>query len=208
MVITLIGNIASGKSSLHDPLAARLGAIPIYADDLFQTSNPFAGDYLDDLQRWAFTNELWMTSARTKLLGKEVKKSKQKYLIDSGLAMSWAYTYSHFLVGHIDEREWKLYDELFHTLQPKPIAKGTIVRLRYSLPTLMSRLAKRGRDFELESYTPQYLSQIEQGISAYCDRHADQVIVIDEQEFPEFVEDHLTRNAILERVYNHVIARE
>lgn len=165
--LVIIGNVASGKSTATQIITKKIKAGKIDADDLFQTSDPFAKIYLENMSRWALTNELWLTVERVKLIQESLKHSKKDLVvIDSGLLMSWVYTYGHYLNGVISSDEWKLYEDIYTRLCSEVLNKMIVVRLRYDLPVLMNRLKKRGRQYELEFYTPEYLDQIEKGLVA------------------------------------------
>lgn len=168
-LLTIIGNIGSGKSTAMPLLLDSLQAKPLYADDLFQTTDPFAQPYLDDTPRWAFTNELWLTYQRSELLREHVRVSNgssQLTVVDSGLLMSWVYTYSHLLVKNISLDEWELYQTLYDHFSQAVLHESAVVRLQYSIDTLLERIQKRGREYELAYYTREYLEQVEQGLDA------------------------------------------
>ena len=163
--ITVIGNVASGKSTLVPVLARALEKKPVFADDLFQTRDPFRVKFFNDMSRWSLANELWLTKERVKLLTSYNSKDKG-VIIDSGLLMSWVYAYSHFETGKMDLDEWQLYSELYDVLSQDLLKEMVVVRLSFPIETLMKRLKKRGRKYELEFYNPAYLGEIESGIEA------------------------------------------
>ncbi|MCL4374420.1 deoxynucleoside kinase [Patescibacteria group bacterium] len=166
-LITLIGNIGSGKTTATPIIAQALNASILYADDLFQTANPFQQHYLDDMSRWALTTELWMTFERTKLLQRHLKQNpNQITVIDSGLLMSWVYAHSHYCDGVINPHEWKLYENLYHHLTKDVFYHSHVVFFSYSIATLKKRIKKRGRAYELKYYNTDYLNKIEKGLQA------------------------------------------
>ena len=67
-LITIIGPIASGKTTASQLLARALD-IPLLDADLFET-NPFLPSYIEDNARWAFTTELFFTTRRIKKLAR------------------------------------------------------------------------------------------------------------------------------------------
>lgn len=164
-MITIIGNIGSGKTTLTPLIAKILKAREVMADNLFQTIDPFRELYLNDLKRWALANELWLTLERVILVKKYLKKYEgKKLVVDSGLLMSWAYTYGHFLAGTMTPEEWQLYRRLFDKIAINLFASSLVIDLRCSVPTLMKRIKKRGRGFELKYYNVTYLQQIDNGL--------------------------------------------
>jgi deoxyadenosine/deoxycytidine kinase len=190
-ILTIVGNVASGKSSAVPLLARALQAKPIFADDLFQTIDPFAEDFLKDTPRWAFTNELWLTLERAKIMRRALDGQQTDWLVvDSGLLMSWVYTYSHYLVGKISLDEWKLYADLYDELTADLLGDMTVVMLQYKTETLLNRLKIRGRSYELEFYTRDYLEQLDMGLTELRIKLRAQlakVIIISEAEVADFV---------------------
>jgi deoxyguanosine kinase len=170
-IITIIGNVASGKTSAAPLIVEALGADFLDADTLFQTEDPFRELYLQNTRRWALTNELWLTMRRAELLEQAISMNSGKPLvIDSGLLMSWVYTYSHLAVGNISQDEWELYEKVYNSVTKNLLSELTVIHLNYSMPTLLKRLKQRGRDYELAYYTRDYLMQLESGLNALITR--------------------------------------
>lgn len=185
-MVTVIGNIGSGKTTLTPLIAKKLKARTVMADNLFQTVDPFRELYLNDLKRWALANELWLTLERVILVKKYLKQfQRHKLVVDSGLLMSWAYTHGHFLSGIMTKEEWQLYRRLFDRVAIGLFASSVVVALECSVETLMRRIKKRGRQFELEYYNPVYLSRIDKGLEKLKEklkRKGIKVVTISEQE--------------------------
>jgi len=164
-VVTIIGNIGSGKTTVTPVIAKAMKAKRVDADDLFQTVDPFREMYLKNIKRWALANELWLTLERVILIKKYFRERHDRRLvIDSGLLMSWAYTYGHFLAGTMTSEEWRLYRRLFDKIAINLFSSSVVVYLECPVATLMKRIKKRGRKFELEYYNPTYLRQIDRGL--------------------------------------------
>jgi deoxyadenosine/deoxycytidine kinase len=114
-IVTVVGNVGSGKSTAVPIIAEAIGANILFADNLFQTTNPFRENFLKNINRWAFTTELWMMVERIKLFNQYITENKNKRtVIDSGLLMSWVYTYGHFVNKIITKEEWQLYETIFN----------------------------------------------------------------------------------------------
>lgn len=191
-VITIIGNIGSGKSSALPIVAKHFKAQSIEADNLFQTTDPFAMDYLKDMQRWAFTNELWLTVERVKLICGEMETGKAKtVVIDSGLLMSWVYTFTHYTAGRLTKAEWDFFCELYDSQAACLLDNSMIIFMNYSIPTLLKRIAKRGREYELEYYSRAFLEELQQGLEALVKTLKSRGLTvreIKEEHVPDFVE--------------------
>ena len=206
--LVIVGNIASGKSTATKIIANELGLSYIDADDLFQTTDPFREVYLENMSRWAFANELWLTVERVKLIQEQqLQKTEEITVIDSGLLMSWVYTYSHYLNGVITPNEWKLYEELYNHLATHVLSSMMVVKLGYTVPTLMKRIQKRARQYELDFYTEDYLSQIDTGLKALDKVLAKKKIKtlhIAEESIADFESSVTGRDSLLTQVKAHI----
>lgn len=193
-IITIIGNVASGKSSAAPIVVDALRAEFLDADSLFQTECPFRDVFLQNPKRWALTNELWLTIERARLLREALPKlkDKQRLVVDSGLLMSWVYCYSHFLSGTMTKAEWDMYSELYELLTEELLDSMCVIMLCYATETLMKRLQRRGRQYELEYYTETYLQQLEKGLETLETLLKEKKIMtlaIEEKEIPDFVDN-------------------
>lgn len=199
--LTIIGNIGSGKSSAAEILSKSLDIPMIDADTLFQTIDPFAKPYLKDIKRWAFTNELWLTVERAKLIGQQANPDKFT-IVDSGLLISWMYVFSHRRAKNITLREWKFFRELYDHFAENFMSKTAVVCLRYSLPTLMSRIEKRGREFELKYYTPEYIADLNKGLielEKKLRKKRVPLLVIREKAVADFVEKKKDQKVLIQK---------
>ncbi len=77
--ITIIGNIASGKSTIAHFLAKQLDADLVMADELYKT-NPFFQNAVVDRSRWSLASDLWFLMKRVEM-AKELEK-KTEYSIN------------------------------------------------------------------------------------------------------------------------------
>ncbi len=191
ITIVLLGNIASGKTSVVKLLKKNFEADFIMADNLFQTKNPYRELYLKEMRTWAFKNETWMTMNRATLIDGLIKKSTHtRVFIDSGLPMSWVYAYSHFQNKVFTRLDWKLYQQIFTRCSMLTPGKFKVIYLDYKLPTLLKRLNKRGRAYELNYYNQTYLQQIRLGLQkliANFKRQKIEILTIKEKEFGDFL---------------------
>ncbi len=202
-VVVVVGNIGSGKSTVTPIVASGLNAKLIDADNLFQTTNPFRDRYLKHTKRWALANELWMTLERVRLLHHYRQYKRKNVVIDSGILMSWAYTYGHFLSGILSKEEWQVYKRLFDKLVDNAFGDLTVVALECSVETLLKRIKKRGRKFEIEYYTPIYLQRINRGLKELrqkLEREGARVTVFKEEDLKGLLNQEKIQAGVVERV--------
>jgi len=166
--ITVIGPIASGKTTASQLLAKSLG-LPLLDADLYET-NPFLEDYIVDTPRWAFTTELFFTLARIKKL-RQVKAmlKESSVVVDSGLIMSHhVYTKNHLVQGTMTAGEWEFFTRIIGDYQSDIPAPDIIIHVAASPTTQLQRIKARGRSFE-SGYTLEYLQNITDRLSEYAE---------------------------------------
>ena len=180
--ITIIGNIASGKSTLTRLLGQRLKAKQIPADSLFRV-NPFFPLALNDRSRWSLASDLWFFYERLKLERKIPHQLKSHHVIvDSGLPMSFVYARSRLISGYLTSNEWKLYKAIHDELLPTARFSDLIINLNTPVETILKRIKRRRRQFELRHYTAKYLLGLESSLAMVVKkliRHKVRLIDID-----------------------------
>lgn len=180
-IVTIIGNIGSGKTTLSVNLAKKLKAKLIKADNLYLT-NPFFPLTVRDRKRWSLASDLWFLNERARMLKKEVETKKQFVIIDCGLPISWTYSHSRIKSGYYIKDEWQLYQTYYRLLTKATPPIDILVDLIASSDLLMERIKKRGRDFEKKYFDVAYLESIANSLKQYKKRvltPATKIITID-----------------------------
>lgn len=164
--ITVIGNIAAGKSTLVRLLSKKMPAKEIPADSLFRV-NPFFPLALNDRQRWSLASDLWFLYERVKMTRKVPKfLNKGHVVVDSGLPMSYVYAKSRQLDGYLREVEWRLYQELHDEIVNGIQRSDKVVYLKAPIELILKRIKKRNRKFELKHYKAKYLQGLAMSLQA------------------------------------------
>ena len=151
--VAVAGNIGVGKSTLVEMLCVRLGWEPFYEP---VTENPYLEDFYNDMSAWSFHSQVFFLTHRLRShykLGQHPSSVVQDRSVYEDAEI---FAYNLFLQGHINQRDYQTYRALYETtsrLLPPP---DLVVYLRASVPTLMKRIERRGRDYE-RTITPEYL---------------------------------------------------
>lgn len=151
--VAVAGNIGVGKSTLVEMLCVRLGWEPFYEP---VTENPYLEDFYKDMGAWSFHSQVFFLTHRLRShykLGQHPNSVVQDRSVYEDAEI---FAYNLFLQGHINQRDYQTYRDLYETtsrLLPPP---DLVVYLRASVPTLLKRIASRGRDYE-RTITPEYL---------------------------------------------------
>jgi deoxyadenosine/deoxycytidine kinase len=79
------------------------------------------------------------------------------------------FAYNLFRQGLMDERDYSSYHELYLVLSELLPPPDLVIYLKASLPTLVSRISQRGRDYE-RRISPEYLSQLNELYDGWINR--------------------------------------
>ena len=154
--IAIAGNMGVGKSALTKLLSEKLGWEPFYeaVDD-----NPYLADFYKDMRKWAFHSQVFFLSRR--LRHHHQILSRPNSVIQDRTVYEDAEIFAENLYrqGHMGERDYRTYRELYEVLTMFLPPPDLVVFLRASVPTLKHRIARRGRDFEQDIPT-EYLEQL------------------------------------------------
>lgn len=197
-VISVIGNVASGKTTLARGLADKLPGFFLDCDPFVE--NPFLETYAKNRSRWALATELHFTLSRYKQLSQEFAKDRrQPIIIDSGLAMGiGVYVKQHLHAKTMTHDEYDLFRELTSILIPKEHFYPDIALFtKCSVSTCLHRVKDRGRDFE-KYYDTEYLTKLEQSLvelQANFHKHGVPVITLDSEDV-----DYRKSQAVIEAI--------
>ena len=154
--VAIAGNIGVGKSTLTGLLGQRLGWEPFYEA---VADNPYLADFYADMTRYAFHSQMFFLSRRL--------RHHRRLLDFPGSVVQDRSVYEDAEIfarllyeqGHIEERDYRTYRELYEVLVLFLPPPDLVVYLRASVPTLLQRISSRGREFE-RGITPEYLEQL------------------------------------------------
>jgi|TARA_R110000782_G_scaffold32346_1_gene78915 deoxyadenosine/deoxycytidine kinase len=188
MLISIAGNIGSGKTTLTTQLAKHYKWEPHFED---VDDNPYLNDFYNDMQRWSFNLQVYyMTSRISKI--QEIRKGK-KTVIQDRTTYEDAYIFAPNLhsMGLMTTRDFETYFSLFKLQESFITPPDLLIYLRASVPTLVSQIQKRGRDYE-ESIRLDYLKRLNERYEAWISTY-DQgkllIVDVDNNNFSEKAED-------------------
>ena len=145
MHIGIAGNIGSGKTTLTRMLSEHYGWTPKYEA---VTYNPYIEDYYKDIRRWSFNLEVYFLTQRFKDI-MEISKAEGTVIQDRTILEGvYIFAENNKDMGNISERDFNTYMELFHVMMAMVRLPDLLIYLKSSVPHLVSRIQKRGRDYE------------------------------------------------------------
>ena len=188
MHIAIAGNIGAGKTSLAELLAKHYKWEAHFEDVI---DNPYLDDFYNHMERWSFNLQIYFLKSRFQQLLK-IKESK-KLIIQDRTIYEDAHIFAPNLkaMGLMNQRDFKNYQELFELLESLIKGPDLLVYLRSSIPNLVNKIHKRGRDYE-NSISIDYLSRLNERYEAWIstyDKGEILVIDVDDLDFVEKKDD-------------------
>ncbi|HEX7588481.1 MAG TPA: deoxynucleoside kinase [Anaerolineae bacterium] len=154
--ITVAGNIGVGKSTLVEKLSARLGWEPFFEGVV---DNPYLADFYSDMAAWSFHSQIFFLGRRLKDLRRLMDFPSAVVQDRSVYEDAEIFAKNLYRQGFIGERDWASYHELYQALAELLPPPDLIVYLQAKVPTLLRRIALRGREYE-KAIAPDYLAQL------------------------------------------------
>ncbi len=156
LFIAVAGNIGAGKSSLTRLLAEQFTLKPFFesVDD-----NPYLSDFYADMPRWSFHLQIYFLANRFKT---------HKMIVETGMSViqdrsiyedAEIFARNLFEMERMTPRDYDTYVSLFKVMQEYLKPPDLLVYLKATTDTLVTQIAKRGRDFE-KSIERAYLEKL------------------------------------------------
>ena len=187
MVIVVGGMIGLGKSSVAEILGEHFGSEVFYesVDDnpilpLFYSSS----DEEIQAKRYPFLLQLYFLNTRFKSIKEALYHDNN--VLDRSIYEDWYFCKKNMELGRITELEMDIYDGLLNNMMqelaelPKK-APDLMVYLKGSFTTVLARINKRGRGYELDPALVEYYHHLWKDYDDWVMNHykASQVLVID-----------------------------
>lgn len=163
--VAVAGNMGVGKSSLTHLLVEALEGTPFYeaVDD-----NPYLTDFYQDMRQWSFHSQIFFLTSRL--------RSHREILSHPGTVVQDRSIYEDAEIfarnlyqrGNMADRDYHVYRSLYQEFVQFLPAPNLIVYLKASVPTLIERVLRRGRDFERD-VSPLYLQQLNELYDAWIE---------------------------------------
>lgn len=178
MYIAIAGNIGSGKTSLTEILAERLGASANYED----TDNPYIEDFYEDMNKWSFNLQVYFLAKRLRE-ALEMQRRDENIVQDRTIYED-AYIFAANLhdSGLMSTRDHDTYMKIFELSHDLIRLPDVLIYLRASVPTLVSQIQRRGRIYEM-SIQEEYLQRLNERYEDWINNiYKGRVLVVDVDE--------------------------
>lgn len=188
MHIAIAGNIGSGKTTLTGLLAKHFGWQPHYED---VETNPYLPSFYEDMQRWSFNLQIYFLNSRFRQVI-DIRNSGKTVVQDRTIYED-AYIFAPNLhaMTLMTTRDFDNYVQLFELMSSFIQPPDLLIYLRASVPTLVSQIQKRGRDYE-NSIRIDYLKSLNDRYENWIEKYSLGkllIIEVDNLNFSEKPED-------------------
>ncbi len=195
--LTIAGNIGVGKTTLTRLVSEKFGWKAFYERVI---NNPYLDDFYSDMHRWSFNLQVYFLSRRfmdqRKISESEIPCVQDRSIYED----AEIFAYILHKQGYMSDRDYENYRDLFYTMTEYLRKPDLIIYLRASTWTLITRIRKRGRDFE-QRITKEYLFELNEAYDRWIENAQKDFAIItinaDELDFEKNPEE-------LEKVYRQI----
>ncbi|CAI8214872.1 MAG: Deoxyadenosine/deoxycytidine kinase [Flavobacteriaceae bacterium] len=196
MYFAIAGNIGAGKTSLAKLLSEHYGWEAHFEDVI---DNPYLDDFYNHMERWSFNLQVYFLNSRFRQL--EIFKSSENSFIQDRTIYEDANIFAPNLhaMGLMNQRDFNNYQSLFSLMESMVKGPDMLIYLRSSIPNLVSKIHKRGREYE-NSISIEYLSRLNERYEAWISTYdKGKLLVVDVDEI-DFVENKEDLGKIIEKI--------
>lgn len=199
MHIGVAGNIGSGKTTLTRMLVERYGWTPKYES---VTYNPYLEDYYKDIPRWSYNLETYFLAQRFKDL-LEISRSEDVIIQDRTILEGvYIFVANNLDLGNLSKRDHDTYMQLFNLMMSMVKMPDLLIYLRSTVPYLVSKIQKRGREYE-QSMSLEYLSGLNERYERWISGYSGNLLVVDADEL-DFEHNPQDFDLIADRIDAHL----
>jgi deoxyadenosine/deoxycytidine kinase len=186
--VAVAGNIGAGKTTLTEMLSKHYRWIPQFED---VDHNPYLTDFYDDMPRWSFNLQIYFLHGRLNQI-LDIQRGTETIIQDRTIYED-ANIFAPNLheMGLMSKRDYENYYGFFSTIKTMVQPPDLLIYLKASVPTLVSQIQKRGREYE-ENIRLDYLKKLNEYYNKWIEGYKEGPLLIidcDKNKFGENEED-------------------
>lgn len=156
MHIAIAGNIGAGKSTLTQLLADHFNWKPQFesVDD-----NPYLEQFYGDMERWSFNLQIYFLQNRFQQI-KDIQDGSMSVIQDRTIYEdAFIFAPNLYDMNLMSDRDFTNYKHLFELIHSFLSPPDLLIYLKSSVPKLVEKIEKRGRDCE-NNISTEYLTNL------------------------------------------------
>jgi deoxyguanosine kinase len=178
--IVVEGPLGVGKTSLARLLAERINAKAILEET---EENPFLLNFYKDPVRFAFQTQIYFLLRRFQRQDEINQIDLFKRVVVSDFLFDKDRIFARF---NLDDREFGLYEQMFHLLKASVIKPDLVIFLQARVDILKERIRKRDREYE-KTISLKYLEQINQAFNDFFFHYTETPLLVINASYIDFV---------------------
>tara|TARA_B100000886_G_scaffold322090_1_gene264816 strand:+ start:208 stop:822 length:615 start_codon:yes stop_codon:yes gene_type:complete len=196
MYFALAGNIGAGKTSLAVLLSKHYGWEAHFEDVI---DNPYLDDFYNHMERWSFNLQIYFLNSRFRQL-KNFRETSKHFIQDRTIYED-AHIFAPNLhaMGLMNQRDFNNYQSLFELMESVVQVPDILIYLRSSIPNLVNKIHKRGREYE-NSISIEYLSRLNERYEAWISTYNKGKLLIVDVDQIDFVENKEDLGKVIEKI--------
>ena len=194
--IAIAGNIGAGKTTLCTQLGKYFNWDVHYED---AGTNPYLADFYEDMQRWSFNLQIYFLNSRYRQI-LDIQNG-DKTVIQDRTIYEDAHIFAPNLhdMGLMSKRDFDNYLDLFHLMSSQVNPPDLLIYLQASIPTLVSHIHSRGRDYE-GGMSLDYLKRLNEKYESWIANYTEGKLLIINADDVDFIHNKEDLGKIIELV--------
>ena len=196
MYFAIAGNIGAGKTSLTELLSKHYGWEAHFEDVI---DNPYLDDFYNHMERWSFNLQIYFLNSRFRQL-ESFSNSNKKFIQDRTIYED-AHIFAPNLhaMGLMNQRDFNNYQSLFGLMESMIEGPDILIYLRSSIPNLVNKIHKRGREYE-NSISIEYLSRLNERYEAWISTYNKGKLLVVDVDKIDFVENKADLGSVIQKI--------
>jgi deoxyadenosine/deoxycytidine kinase len=179
--IVVEGPIGVGKTTLTRALSRKFNARTVFE---IVEENPFLASFYQDRNKFAFQTQLFFLLSRFK----QQQELFQQDLFSQVTVSDYLFAKDRIFASiTLDPNELTLYERIYDMLGPRVMKPDLVIYLQARLDVLLSRIKKRGREFE-RKFDAEYLAELSRTYNDFFHRYDETPLLIIDTSDLDFVE--------------------
>lgn len=200
--IAVAGNIGCGKSTLVDFICRQYGVQPFFEPN---AENPYIVDFYGDMKRWGFHSQIYFLTHKFRIHQQLERERDQHTVVQDRTIYEDAEIFATNLHRRkvINQRDWKMYCELYETILTSLKPPDLMIYLKASLRTIRKRIRLRGRPEE-QAIPVSYLRNLNLLYDEWFAKYKRSPVIVLETDKLDYLSDLVHRIDVLKTIEKYV----